>query len=71
MKHCETCKYYRHSPNILGGVATCLLTEKDLMTFWKNKACKLYKKTTNINKLKAQNDYYQEYLDGALQMKAR
>jgi len=70
MKYCETCKYYHHSPNILGGIAECLLAEKKLTTFWENEACKLYKKT-NTDKLKAQNDYYKEHLDGALQMKAR
>jgi len=70
MKYCETCKYYHHSPNILGGTAECTLAEKDLMTFWRNEACKLYKKT-NTDKLKAQNDYYKEHLDGALQMKSR
>ena len=67
MKYCETCKYYHHTPNILGGVSRCLLEVKNLMTFCENKACGLYKET-NIDKLKAQNDYYKKYLSDKLQI---
>lgn len=39
---CETCKFYCHTPNILGGTTYCLLAVKVLMTFWPNPACDLH-----------------------------
>lgn len=67
-KECETCKHYEHSPNILGGIAKCILGEKQLMTFWPNEACERYAGTKQDN-LKSQNDFYRDHVDGALQMK--
>ena len=68
MKYCETCKFYIHTPNILGGIAECILAEKQLLTFWKNKACSKYQHT-DIDKLKPQNEYYKKYLGGVLRIK--
>ncbi len=69
MNYCETCKYYRHTPNILGGIAECVLGEKSLMTFWKNKACEKYQHT-DVDNMDAQNKYYKEHLQGLLQMES-
>lgn len=41
-KYCENCKFYRHEPNIIGGITSCLLSVKYLTTFWRNNACEKY-----------------------------
>ena len=64
---CENCVNYHHSPNILGGVAECLIDVKPINTFWPNEACEKYKEAKHDN-LKAQNDFYKEHLDGAIQL---
>jgi len=64
-KCCETCKWYSHKPNILGGIAECERDVKYLNTFWFNDACNKYKET-NTDNLKAQNDLYKIHLGGAL-----
>jgi hypothetical protein len=56
-----------HEPNILGGIAECLISAKSLNTFWPNEACDQYLHT-DFDKLKAQNDYYKEHLGGALKL---
>jgi len=66
-KKCETCTHYNHTPNILGGVAKCMKEVKFLNTFYPNDACDIYEPTEHDN-LKAQNDYYKEHLDGAIQL---
>ena len=58
---CENCKFYNHSPNILGGIAECEKGIKYLSTFFTNRACNEFKATGKDN-LKAQNDYYKEHL---------
>jgi len=69
MKYCETCKFYCHRANILGGIAECLRGEKELMTFWRNRACENYQETKEDN-LAEQNKYYKEHLGGALRVKS-
>lgn len=64
---CESCKWYRHSPNILGGVAECLKEVKYMNTFWPNEACEKHE-ATEVDNLKAQNDFYKENLGGAIQL---
>jgi hypothetical protein len=54
---CENCKYYNHTPNILGGIAECAKDIKPLDVFWINEVCDEYE-STNEDKLKAQNDLY-------------
>ena len=70
MNYCETCKFYLHTPNILGGIAECILAEKRLTTFWKNEACDKYQHT-DIDKLKPQNEYYKKHLSGILKLDAK
>ena len=65
-KQCENCKFYRHEPNILGGIAECMKEVKQLMTFWPNDACENHT-PTDEDKLKPQNDFYKEQLGGVLQ----
>jgi len=64
---CENCKFYRHIPNILGGVAECNKNVKPLNTFHPNEACDKFEHTDE-DKLKAQNDFYNEHLDGAIKL---
>ena len=64
---CENCKFYHHSPNVLGGVAECRKEVKWLSTFWQNDACEKFEATEKDN-LKAQNDFYKEHLGGAIQL---
>jgi len=42
---CENCKFYHHSPNVLGGVAECRKEVKWLSTFWQNDACNKFEAT--------------------------
>jgi len=69
-KKCENCKFYSHTANILGGVAECNKDVKPLNTFWLNEACDKFE-VTNEDKLKAQNDFYKEHLDGAIKIGER
>jgi len=66
-KKCENCKFYHHSPNILGGIAECSREVKKLNTFWPNEACEKFE-STDEDKLKAQNDFYKEHLNGAIKI---
>lgn len=58
-KSCEGCKFYHHTPNILGGIAECMRFDKTLNTFWINPACDDFQQSDTDN-LKAQNDFYEE-----------
>ena len=64
---CENCKYYTHTPNILGGIAECTKEIKFLNTFWSNEACDEFKETRE-DKLKKQNDFYKMHLGDALEI---
>jgi hypothetical protein len=64
---CESCQWYEHTPTILGGIASCMQDVKPLNTFLDNEACKQHK-FTNFDKLKAQNDYYDEHLNGVIHL---
>lgn len=68
IKKCENCKYYSHTPNILGGIAECMKEVKPLNTFWNNDACDKFKQTDE-DKLKQQNDFYKMHLGGALEIR--
>jgi hypothetical protein len=65
---CENCKNYRHTPNILGGIAECLIEEKYLNTFWDNEACSKFKGTESDN-LKPQREFMIEHLGDTLNIK--
>lgn len=67
---CENCKFYSHTANILGGVVKCNKEIKSLNTFWPNDACDKFE-ATNEDKLKAQNDFYKECLDGVIKIGQR
>jgi len=64
-KKCENCKWYKHTANILGGIAECQKEVKPLNTFWDNEPCDKHEETNKDN-LKQQNDYYKNHLGGAL-----
>lgn len=61
MKKCENCKYYVHSPNILGGLAECILNVKHLNSMLYNDACKKHAETKKDN-LQDQKDFYKKHL---------
>lgn len=65
---CENCKNYHHSPNILGGIATCNLDVKYMNTFWSNDACEKFEPTVKDN-LKEQKDFYKMHLGDTLDIK--
>ena len=62
MENCENCKFYSHSPNILGGIAECRKDVKWLSTFSMNEACEKFESTTEDN-LKAQRELYKDLLN--------
>ena len=39
--------FYRHTPNIIGGVTECRKEIKPLMSFWRNDACNNYQEATH------------------------
>jgi hypothetical protein len=51
-------------------VAECNKNVKTLNTFWSNDACDKFE-ATNEDKLKVQNDFYKEHLDGAIKISER
>ncbi len=57
--NCENCKHYQHTPNILGGIAECLLAKKSLFTFILNDSCELHS-YTDEDKHSQQNKMYKE-----------
>jgi len=59
MRKCENCNYYTHTPNILGGVAECVIGIKSLNVFMPNDACENYIESDG-DKLKSQKQLYKE-----------
>ena len=45
---CDSCKWYSHTPNILGGVTECTKGVKPLKSFWPNEACDSHEHTNNL-----------------------
>lgn len=43
LRDCENCLHYHYKSNILGGIATCKLTDKNLNVYAKNKGCEEFK----------------------------